>query len=86
MLKLVTKSYCPYCHAAKDLFDSLSATYENIDVTQDEELFDTIQKVTGSHTVPQIFLWSIKKESFLGGYSDVSALHWEWKLLEIINR
>jgi glutaredoxin len=35
-------------------------------------------------TVPQIFHGEIKSENLLWGYSDVKALHDQWKLLELL--
>lgn len=77
MLTIYTKDYCPYCIQAKNLLSSLGATYEEVDVTHDQDTLMDIVKKSGMRTVPQIFLW----EECLGGYSDIAALHSEGKLI-----
>lgn len=83
-VNIVTKSYCPYCHSALQLLDSLWVEYNNIDITSDEQKFDEIKGITGSNTVPQIFAGDIKKENFLWGYSDISALNEQGKLKNML--
>lgn len=77
MLTLYTKDYCPYCVMAKNLLTSLGATYEEVDVTHDQDTLMKIVQKSGMRTVPQIFLG----EECLGGYSDIASLHSEGKLI-----
>jgi glutaredoxin 3 len=56
MITIVTKGYCPYCKAARDLLDSLDVEYTNHDVTENEVLYSQVKEITGSHTVPQVFV------------------------------
>lgn len=79
MITIVTKGYCPYCKAARDLLDSLDVEYINHDVTDNEVLYTQVKEITGSHTVPQVFVWDVHGK-FLGGYSEIESLHREWKL------
>jgi glutaredoxin 3 len=55
MLTLYTKDYCPYCIKAKNLLDSLGATYEEIDISSTPEIIMELAKKSGMRTVPQIF-------------------------------
>lgn len=77
MLTLYTKDYCPYCVMAKNLLSSIGATYEEVDVTHDQDTLMKIVQKSGMRTVPQIFFG----EECLGGYSDISALHSVGKLI-----
>ena len=56
MLTIYTKDYCPYCIQAKNLLTSLGAVYEEIDVTDNQDILIEIVKKSGMRTVPQIFL------------------------------
>lgn len=77
MLTIYTKDYCPYCVKAKSLLSSLGATFEEVDVTNDQETLMKIVEKSRMRTVPQIFLG----DECLGGYSDIAALHEEGKLV-----
>lgn len=77
MLTIYTKDYCPYCVQAKNLLTSIGATYEEVDVTHDQDTLMEIARKSHMRTVPQIFLW----EECLGGYSDIASLHAEGKLI-----
>ncbi len=77
MLTIYTKDYCPYCVKAKSLLSSLGATFEEVDVTNDQETLMKIVEKSRMRTVPQIFL----DDECLGGYSDIAALHEEGKLV-----
>ncbi len=77
MLTIYTKDYCPYCVQAKNLLTSIGATYEEVDVTQNQDILMEIVKKSGMRTVPQIFLW----DECLGGYTDIATLHNEGKLI-----
>lgn len=80
MIKIYSKNYCPFCDMAKELFTSLGYTYEEIDVTNTPEVIMELSKTTWFRTVPQIFFW----DKCMWGYSDVKALHDEWKLIELL--
>lgn len=70
-VKIYTTSYCPYCVRAKDLLSSLDVAYEEIDVTENDELRQEIIKKHNWMTVPAIFIG----EELIGGYDDLNALH-----------
>lgn len=77
MLTIYTKDYCLYCVQAKNLLTSLGATYEEVDVTHNQDTLMKIMEKSHMRTVPQIFLG----DECLGGYSDIAALHSEGKLI-----
>jgi glutaredoxin 3 len=78
MITLYTKDYCPYCIKAKQLLNSLGATYEEIDITHDPDMFMKIYEKSHMRTVPQIFVG----DTCLGGYDSIATLHAEGKLVE----
>lgn len=79
MVKIYTKSYCPYCFQAKNLLHSLNIPYEEQDVTDKPQIIEELSKKSGFKTVPQIFVG----EKCLGGYSDIAKLNEEGKLIEL---
>ncbi len=62
---------CPYCMAARRLLDSLELTYENIAVDGNRELRQHMEAISGSHTVPQIWVG----DTHVGGYTELAQLH-----------
>lgn len=77
---IYTTKVCPYCHAAKALFDKKKVAYEEIDVSGDDAKRAWLVDATGQRTVPQIF---IDGKSY-GGFSDVSALEQRGELDPIL--
>jgi glutaredoxin 3 len=74
---IYTKSYCPYCHAAKDLLVKKGKAFEEIDVTTDREGQAAMTKRAGGRTtVPQIFIGT----THVGGCDDLYALDASGKL------
>lgn len=86
MIQIVTKDYCPYCIAAKDLIKNLWFEYTEIDLTNDNGKMREIMIISEMMTVPQIFVWTIKKENCLGWYSDIRELHEKWILIEKLKK
>lgn len=82
MLTIYTKSYCPFCHAAKNLLQSLHAKFDEIDITNKPKMIDKLEKKSHMRTVPQIFLG----DRCLGGFSDVEKLHNEGKLVPLLRK
>jgi glutaredoxin len=41
---------------AVGILKKLNIEYKNIDITLDNILYEEVQKITGSHTVPQVFI------------------------------
>ena len=69
-VQIYTTNWCPYCLAAKALFDEKGIAYEEIDVTDATQRMEMIQRAHGRRTVPQIFIG----DRHMGGYDDVAAL------------
>ena len=69
-VKIYTTRICPYCVAAKALFQAKGVAYEEIDVSGDPTTRAWLREVTGQRTVPQIFI----DERPYGGFTDVAAL------------
>jgi glutaredoxin 3 len=70
-ITIYTKSWCPYCSAAKKLLDEKGADFTEIDIEKTPEArAEMIQKAHGRSTVPQIFIG----ERHVGGCDDLYAL------------
>ena len=74
---IYTKSWCSYCHAAKELLRRKGWTFTEIDVTTDPEGQAAMSRRAGGRTsVPQIFIG----ETHVGGCDDLHALERSGKL------
>ena len=68
---IYTASYCPYCHAAKRLLKSQGVVFEEMNVTDDENMREKLIQMThGRQTVPQIFV----DGRSIGGYDELVKL------------
>ncbi|MDQ0503301.1 glutaredoxin 3 [Xanthobacter agilis] len=68
---IYTKSWCPYCHSAKELLRRKGWTFTEIDVTTDAEGQQEMSRLAGGRTsVPQIFIG----DAHVGGCDDLYAL------------
>lgn len=76
-VQIYTTNTCPFCKHAKALFDSKGVSYEEINVTGDDEArIALVKKANGMRTVPQIFI----DDQHIGGFDDANALDKEGKL------
>ena len=74
---LYTTPHCGYCRAAKHLLNKKSATFTEIDVSEDMELRqEMISRAFGRRTVPQIFI----NGTYVGGYDELAELERAAKL------
>ncbi len=70
-ITIYTKSWCPYCSAAKKLLKEKGAEFTEIDIEKTPEArAEMIQKAKGRSTVPQIFIG----EKHVGGCDDLYDL------------
>lgn len=70
-IEIYTKSWCPYCHSAKELLRRKGWTFTEIDVTTDPEgQKDMSVRANGRTSVPQIFIG----DTHVGGCDDLYAL------------
>ena len=76
-VKIFTTEYCPYCVRAKRLLAQKGVSYEEIDVSNDDELREKMVKDAGGRrTVPQIFIGGKP----IGGYDELAALEQDGEL------
>jgi glutaredoxin 3 len=66
---IYTKSWCPYCDAAKELLRKKKVAFTEIPVKSGAEQAEMAKKA-GRSTVPQIWIG----ERHVGGYDDLYAL------------
>lgn len=75
---LYTTRYCPYCIRAKHLLEQKGVDYREIPVDGDSNLRAEMERLSGRHTVPQIWigdrhiggcdeLWSLERRGELDG-------------------
>ncbi len=70
-ITIYTKSWCPYCSAAKDLLSDKGAAFDEIDIERRPEARrEMIAKAGGRSTVPQVFVGA----RHVGGCDDLYAL------------
>jgi glutaredoxin 3 len=70
-IEIYTKFLCPYCSRAKALLSSKGASFEELDITMNGALRETmIERSNGGSTVPQIFIDGVH----IGGSDDLAAL------------
>lgn len=65
-----SKSWCPYCQAAKALLKRKGAVFTEIDVSDPEAQRAMAKRAGGRSTVPQIFIAG----RHIGGSDDLHAL------------
>lgn len=82
MAKVViySKSYCPYCVRAKDLFTRKGVAFEEIFLDDRPEEYAALKERTGMMTVPQIFI----NDQLIGGFTDLAALDNAKKLDDLL--
>lgn len=79
---IYTKSRCPYCVAAKNLFESKGVPFEEIYMEGRPEEYEALKARTGMMTVPQIFV----NDQLIGGYTDLAALDRAGQLDPLLKR
>lgn len=69
-VRVYTKKPCPYCENAKTLLRGKGITFEEVFLSQPEEMI-ALKKKTGWSTFPQIFI----DDKLIGGFDDLSDLN-----------
>ncbi|CAG9817797.1 unnamed protein product [Phaedon cochleariae] len=80
---IFSKTSCPYCKLAKEVFDKLNAKYTEITLENrddGEAIQSILGEMTGARTVPRVFV----NGKCIGGGSDVKALHQKGELQKMI--
>lgn len=67
---IYTRALCGYCAAARDLLQSKSIEYTELNATLNSKLRKEMAERSGQRTFPQIFVG----EQHVGGYDDLAAL------------
>ncbi|MCP4595057.1 glutaredoxin 3 [Neptuniibacter sp.] len=78
---IYTTRWCPFCIRAKMLLDHKQVEYTEIPVDGDPEKRQEMTRLSGGHTVPQIFI----DETPIGGCDDMFALERQGQLDELLN-
>ena len=70
-VQVYTTTYCPFCTRAKALLMKKGVAFDEIDVTDDDELRQKMVLMAGGRrTVPEIFI----NGKIIGGYDELRAL------------
>jgi glutaredoxin 3 len=70
-ITIYTKTWCPYCVAAKELLTGKGVEFTEVEISgKPEKRSEMIAKTRGRSTVPQIFIG----ERHIGGCDDLYAL------------
>jgi glutaredoxin 3 len=73
---------CPYCVMASRLLESKGVEIDKIHVDDQPERRTEMQRLSGRHTVPQIFIG----DQHVGGYTDLAELDREGELDGLLGR
>jgi glutaredoxin 3 len=80
-VRIYTTSYCGFCARAKELLLSQGVAFEELDVTDDNEMREKLVEMSGGRrTVPQIFFG----DEHVGGYADLVRLKSEGRLSQML--
>jgi glutaredoxin 3 len=71
---------CAYCAAARLLFTRKGLHFEDIEVSNDGERREEMLRLSGSQSVPQIFIG----DHFVGGFDELCALDKEGDLERLL--
>ncbi len=83
-IEIYTSNTCPYCIKAKKLLQMLNLDYTEHNVDNDfDKMCEELSARYGQNvqTVPQIII----NGHYIGGYTDLEAMHKSGKLKEILN-
>ncbi len=83
-IEIYTSNTCPYCIKAKKLLQMLNLDYTEHNVDNDfDRMCEELSARYGQNvqTVPQIII----NGHYIGGYTDLEAMHKSGKLKEILN-
>ena len=69
-MKIYTTRTCPYCVRAKRLLQRKNVSYEEIDVSYDDDAREQMMERSGRRSVPQIFIG----ERHVGGSDELYEL------------
>ncbi|HKJ67181.1 MAG TPA: glutaredoxin domain-containing protein [bacterium] len=67
---MYTTRFCPFCTAAKRLFEEKEISFETVDLTGEANFREELYNLTGGRTVPQILIHGTP----VGGYKELTRL------------
>ena len=79
-VRMYTTQFCPYCVAARRLFDHLEVMVEDLAVDSTPGLRQEMMQQSGRHTVPQIWIG----ETHIGGCDELYSLHQSGNLQNLL--
>ncbi|KAM6962969.1 glutaredoxin 2 [Aplochiton taeniatus] len=82
---IFSKTTCPYCKMAKNVFNEIGATYKVIELDEHDDgrrMQEALAQMTGARTVPRVFI----NGHCIGGGSDTKQLHQQGKLVPLIEQ
>ncbi|XP_054459126.1 glutaredoxin 2 isoform X2 [Anoplopoma fimbria] len=82
---IFSKTTCPYCKMAKNVFNEIGATYKVIELDEHNDgrrVQEALAQMTGARTVPRVFI----NGNCIGGGSDTKQLHQQGKLRPLIEQ
>ncbi|XP_034438946.1 glutaredoxin 2 isoform X1 [Hippoglossus hippoglossus] len=82
---IFSKSTCPYCKMAKNVFNEIGANYKVVELDEHNDgrrLQEALAQVTGARTVPRVFI----NGNCIGGGSDTKQLHQQGRLVPLIKQ
>ncbi|XP_027007946.1 glutaredoxin 2 isoform X2 [Tachysurus fulvidraco] len=80
---IFSKTTCPYCKMAKNVFNQIGATYKVIELDEHrdgQQLQEALAQMSGAKTVPRVFV----NGRCIGGGSDTRQLHEQGRLVPLI--
>ncbi|SDY29148.1 glutaredoxin 3 [Tindallia californiensis] len=78
-VKLYSWTFCPFCVRAKEVLVQNGIEFEEIVIENDQAEMQRLTKITGSDTVPQIFV----EDEFIGGCDELLQIEREGKVEDI---
>ena len=80
-ITIYTTRFCPFCIRAKMLLEHKSLAYDEIPVDGDRVRRAEMERLSGRHTVPQIWI----NDKHIGGCDDLYALYEEGSLEKMLS-
>jgi glutaredoxin 3 len=78
---MYSSRFCPFCFRAKALIEKKGLLLEELIVDQDSELRQKMMKLSGRHTVPQIWIG----EHHVGGCDELFAIERSGQLDKLLS-
>jgi len=82
-IKIYSTGTCPICDKTKALLSKWNIPYDEIRIDQSKEaLSEMLGKTEFARTVPQILI----KDKWIGGFSELTELHMEGSLDDLVQK